>query len=410
MKILLSAFAFLPNQGSEPGVGWRWAIELVKANHQVVVLTDITRKTAIDKELQANPIPNLEVVCYRPAWLRLVPLNSKTAQILYSAWQYSLLPLALALNKTHRFDLIVHLTYGVFRHPSFLGFVGPKFVFGPVGGGEDAPWALKKSLPAKEKFKEVLRSALNATAKYNPFLNLALSRAALILAKTEDTRKALPKQYQSKAIVFSEIGIDPRETAGLPQGRLPEHPLEILFAGRLLGWKGAHLAIRAFALVASKGKSVRLTIVGNGPLQDWLHAMVKELGIENQVRWIGQIPQQELFELYSQMHCFVFPSLHDSSGNVVLEALAFGLPVVCLDVGGPVTLVNRKCASIIKTQNVSEKNVILAIASAIETLADDEQHRIAQAQAALSQAKVMTWASRPAGVIELAANDIASKV
>lgn len=411
MKILLSAFACRPNSGSETGVGWRWAIELARANHEVVVLTDITRKADIDRELLANPIPNLHVVCYRPAWLKLVPLNSTTAQILYSAWQYSLLPCARALQKKHEFDLIIHLTYGVFRHPSFLGFVGPKFVFGPVGGGEDAPWALKKSLPTKEKFKEVLRSALNAVAKYNPFLNLALSRASLVLTKTEDTRAALPKHFQAKAVVFPEIGIDLRGTAvSVPQTRSPGQPLEFLFAGRLLGWKGAHLAIRAFALVAAKGKSVRLTIVGSGPLLGWLQSLSKELGIDRQVRWVGQIPQKDLFELYNQMHCFVFPSLHDSSGNVVLEALAFGLPVICLDIGGPVTLVDPSCSSIINTEGETEQSVIAAIANAMERLADDESYRLAQSQAALRYAQAMTWASRPAGAIGLATIKDAQKL
>jgi glycosyltransferase involved in cell wall biosynthesis len=405
MKILLSAFAFLPNQGSEPGVGWRWAIELVRADHQVVVLTDITRKAAIDKELQANPIPNLEVVCYRPTWLKFVPLNSKTAQILYSAWQYSLLPCARALHKKHGFDLIIHLTYGVFRHPSFLGFVGPKFVFGPVGGGEDAPWALKRSLPAKEKFKELLRSALNLVAKYNPFLNLALGRAALVLTKTEDTRSSLPKHVRSKAVVFPEIGIDPKTSAtSVPRGRSPESTFEILFAGRLLGWKGVHLAIRAFAIVVAKGKPARLTIVGSGPLRSWLQSMAKVLGIEQHVRWIGQIPQNELFELYSQMHCFVFPSLHDSSGNVVLEALSFGLPVVCLDIGGPVTLVNSKCAVIINTQQADENTVTSDISKAILQLEENEQLRLSLANAAIKKAVEMTWASRTEGTLSLISN------
>lgn len=403
MRILLSAFACRPNSGSETGVGWRWAIELARANHEVVVLTDITRKADIDRELLDNPVPNLHVVCYRPAWLKLIPLNSTTAQILYSAWQYSLLPCARALHKTHGFDLIIHLTYGVFRHPSFLGFVGPKFVFGPVGGGEDAPWALKKSLPAKEKIKEVLRSALNAVAKYNPFLNLALSRASLVLTKTEDTRAALPKHFQAKAVVFPEIGIDLRATAvSVPQTRSPGQPLEILFAGRLLGWKGAHLAIRAFALVAAKGKSVRLTIVGSGPLLGWLQSLSKELGIDRQVRWIGQIPQKDLFELYSQMHCFVFPSLHDSSGNVVLEALSFGLPVICLDIGGPVTLVDSSCSAVIRTRQAAEYSVVKDIAVAITRFEDDEEYRLAQAKAAILKAKEMTWASRTEGTLSLA--------
>ena len=148
MKILLSAFACAPNIGSETGVGWRWALELAK-HHQVFVLTDISRRPMIEPAL--GNLTNPKIVYFRPAFLRKLPLNRYTAQGLFSLWQYSLLPFACSLHRDHHFDLAIHLTYGVFRHPSFLGFLGIPFVFGPVGGGEDAPWRLKKSFPIQDK-------------------------------------------------------------------------------------------------------------------------------------------------------------------------------------------------------------------------------------------------------------------
>src|SRR5262249_17128782 len=48
-----------------------------------------------------------------------------------------------------------------------------------------------------------------------------------------------------------------------------------------------------------------------------------------------RMPPAELFELYDTHSLLLFPSLHDSGGFVVLEALSHGLPVVCLDLGGP---------------------------------------------------------------------------
>ncbi|MDP2231489.1 glycosyltransferase [Methylotenera sp.] len=392
MKILLSAFACKPNSGSETGVGWRWAIELAKT-HEVVVLTDMTRKTAIEQELMLHPLENLLVVFYRPVWLKWVPLNSTTAQFLYSAWQYSLLPFARHLHKEKKFDLIIHLTYGVFRHPSFLGFVGPAFVFGPVGGGEDAPWGLKYSLPVKEKVKELLRSLLNGLATYNPFLRIALGRASLILAKTEDTRCALPPSMQNKTIVCSEIGID-KHTLKYEQDfncRDVDLPLQVLFAGRMLGWKGAHFAIMAVAKALGRGHRIHLTMVGSGPLLPWLKSLAIKLGIDNHVTWIGQIPQQDLFVLYERMHCFLFPSLHDSSGNVVLEALSFGLPVICLDVGGPVTIVNLKCARVISTKGKTEAILVEVIADEVGYIATNECARQNMALEAISRARSMTW-------------------
>jgi glycosyltransferase involved in cell wall biosynthesis len=54
------------------------------------------------------------------------------------------------------------------------------------------------------------------------------------------------------------------------------------------------------------------------------------------------LPQEKLFEQYQTHDLLVYPSLHDSSGNAVLEALSFGLPVVCLDLGGPAQIVTSE--------------------------------------------------------------------
>jgi len=390
MKILLSAFACAPNVGSEGGVGWRWALELAK-HHQVFILTDISRRPMIQPALGA--LTNPKIIYFRPAFLKKLPLNSHTAQMLYSLWQYSLLPFARLLHREHCFDLAIHLTYGVFRHPSFLGFLGIPFVFGPVGGGEDAPWRLKKSIKGKEKLKEALRTALNKLTLLNPFLWLAYSRAKLILVKTEDTRQALPWPFRNRAIVFPEIGID-CQTSISASRRLPNSPIKVLFAGRMIGWKGIHLAIRAVVAAKHLGAAIDFTLVGSGPMKENLHILAKSLTIESEINWIKQLPQQELFSLYRNMDCLLFPSLHDSSGNVVLEAMSFGLPVICLDLGGPKTLVNEQCATVVSTTNRSEEEVINALAQALLELANNEPMRLAMSQAAIEQARAMAWDKR----------------
>ena len=66
-------------------------------------------------------------------------------------------------------------------------------------------------------------------------------------------------------------------------------------------------------------------------------------GVAGNVRFVPWLPQEKLFEQYQTHDLFVYPSLHDSSGNAVLEALSFGLPVVCLDLGGPAQIVTPDC-------------------------------------------------------------------
>jgi glycosyltransferase involved in cell wall biosynthesis len=63
----------------------------------------------------------------------------------------------------------------------------------------------------------------------------------------------------------------------------------------------------------------------------------------------------------------VFPSLHDTGGMVVLEALSLGVPVICLDLGGPGVIVNSSCGIVIPTVHAGETEVVSAIASAMIT-------------------------------------------
>ena len=399
MKILLSAFAFAPNVGSEPGVGWRWAGELGK-HHEVTVITDATRQPLVEANGVQLP-PNVRVVYFRPPWLRAIPLNSATAPLLYTLWQFGLLGFARRLQRERRFDLAIHCTYGVFRHPSFLGYLGIPFVFGPLGGGEDAPLALKRSIRGREKVKELLRSLLNKAALFDPFLWAAYARATLILTKTEDTRRALPWPFRRRALVYPEIGIDAPAHIE-PCRRQPGEPLRVLFAGRLLGWKGAHLAVRAVAKAVAQGVPVEFTLLGKGPYEAELRRVAAEAGLTDSIRWVSQMPQQQLFALYKSMHCFLFPSLHDSSGNVVLEAQAYGLPVICLDIGGPATLVAPGTSLVVAAHRQGELGVVKGLADSLGKLAADEDGRVAMARAAISHACIgMSWESRVRGVMAL---------
>jgi glycosyltransferase involved in cell wall biosynthesis len=376
----------------------RWALELA-AHHVVTVVTDVTRRELIEAHHAHDAHPNLQFVYFRPGWLKRFPLNFSTAQLLYVAWQFGLLPFARRLHKEHRFDLVMHISYGVHRHPSFLGWLGIPFIFGPLGGGEDAPLRLKRSITGSEKIRELVRSFINRLALFDPFLWAAYAKSTLILVKTEDTRHALPWPFRKRAVVYQEIGID------VPAGRKPPirhegEPLQVLFAGRLLGLKGVHFAIRAMAELWRRGIAVEFTLVGRGPYEAELRSLARVEGVEARIRWISYLPQAELFDLYRDMHCLLFPSLHDSSGNVVLEAQAYGLPVICLDLGGPPTLVTPDSAIVVATQRLDEEGVVRGLVTAVEKLANDENRRAAMGLAAIDHVSTtMSWESRVQGAL-----------
>ncbi len=401
MRILLSAFVFAPNAGSEPGVGWRWAAELAR-HHDVTVLTEPACRPLVESDGVQIP-SNVHVIYFTPAWLRAVPHNSATDLLLYIGWQFGLLSFARRLQREQKFDLAIHATYGVFRHPSFLGYLGIPFVFGPLGGGEDAPLALKRSIRGREKINELLRSLINKLALCDPFLWAAYAKATLILTRTQDTRNALPWPFRRRALVYQEIGVD--ASAGVqPRARQPGEPLRVLYAGRLLGWKGVHLAIRAVARAVARGVPLEFTLLGEGPFEPELRKVAASVGLEDRIHWLRHIPQQELFALYRTMHCLLFPSLHDSGGNVVLEAQGNGLPVICLDLGGPATLVTPDTAIVVSTHRRNEAGVVEDLANALGKLADNEGRRMRMARAAIAHTgSTMRWENRVRGVLALVA-------
>lgn len=389
MRILLSAFGFGPGEGSESGGAWRWAIELAK-NHDVVVVTDGAGLKRIGSLVDSLKPPRLTVLYYRPSWIRWMNVSRWTSQFIFGQWQLGLLFYVRRLHMQQPFDLCHHISYGVFRQASLLGFVGPKFVFGPVGGGEDAPWRLKQSIPLREKLREAARALVNHISVCNPLWRWAVSKADLVIARTPETKAWFPWAVQERTFLAQEIGsptAEFRAASCWQEGA----PVELLFAGRLLGLKGVHFAVRAMHEVRQRGHAVRLTVVGSGPMRGPLADLVRALNLDAEVQFIPFLPQQDLFERYSKAHVFVFPSLRDSGGNVVLEALAAGLPVVCLDLGGPPCFVDASCGVVVPARDATEAQLVLRLADGIEQVIASPPHWQQLHAGALTRSAELSW-------------------
>jgi glycosyltransferase involved in cell wall biosynthesis len=94
---------------------------------------------------------------------------------------------------------------------------------------------------------------------------------------------------------------------------------------------------------------------------------------------------------YCHYSAFVFPSLHDSSGNVILEALSQALPVICLNTGGPGEILSPSCSIKISVKNRSKAEVVSDLAAAMRNLADNPELRGQMGRRALEFARASTW-------------------
>lgn len=115
----------------------------------------------------------------------------------------------------------------------------------------------------------------------------------------------------------------------------------IVTMGRLNQQKGQWHLIRAFKEVTNVIPNIRLVIIGEGDLKEKLEDLAKRLKIDDKVIFTGYIKNPHNILRYSEM--FVFPSLFEGLGNVLLEALAFNLPIVSTDcIAGPREILSPK--------------------------------------------------------------------
>jgi len=389
MKILLSSFACSPLWGSEPGVGWRWSLELAK-KHRVTVLTHAYFQQHISDFAAANPecvLPEYRYIDM--GFFGIHPHRLLNSRIYYTLWQFKAFLVARKLTGDH--DVVHHLTWGTYRFPSFMGYLGKPFVKGPLGGGERAPFRLLPKTPRKAFLFEVVRSLLIQISRLDPLVWISNCSADLVLCKTQESLGALPPPARKRAIVAAEIGASGAAADACAKSYGAKRQFKLFFAGRLIGWKGAHLAITALARLRDRGVDATLTLAGDGDMRPFLVVLAKRLGCEQHVTFLGAIPRQTLLSMYREMDLFLFPSLHDSSGNVLLESMSVGLPVVCLDLGGPRYFVNDTCGRVVETGEQSEDEVCNSLASTLQSLLNNPDLMTCLSEGAIRRCQELTW-------------------
>lgn len=378
MKILLSAYACEPDKGSEPGVGWHWALELSRLGHQVWVITRANNQIPIENALSDIPC-NLHFEYYDlPQWIVRWKKLPGGVYFYYLLWQIGAYLFAKSLIKQTNFDWVHHITFGVLRMPSLMAFLGVPFIFGPLGGGETSPKSLRSGFPLRGYILDWLRDFSNWLVSIDPLLHSVYRRSTIILCKTPETMAAIPPLYRDKCRLYLEIGTESSSRGAelkLSPNPQSDGEFRLLYVGRLVYWKGLHLGLQAFARLLPQMPNSRLTVIGEGKDADWLHSLAAELKINNSIDWIDWLPQREVLKFYTRHDTFLFPSLHDSSGNVVLEALSSALPVVCLDIGGPGVMIDNSCGRAINTKDLSSASTVEKLSQALLELAGDRNLR-----------------------------------
>lgn len=280
-----------------------------------------------------------------------------------------------------QFDLGHQIMPQAMRYASpFRG--GPlPYVIGPLGGSIPTPPAFASEVAPPGWFAR-LRGLDTLRHRFDPWLRGSYAEAALLLGVAPYIRTHLDSanvRYQRFESVL-ELGID--GPAG-PRRPIDDDRIRLLHVGRGVRTKGLRDVIRAMGQL--QDPRLLLTSAGDGPEIAECRAEAARLGISDQVAFKGLIPRADVEDLYAQADIFAFPSFREPAGNVLYEAMRWGLPVIGAAAGGPDAILDETCA--FKIPVTDPDSYASDIADALRALVADPNLRQRLGKAA--QAKVV---------------------
>lgn len=351
MKILYSAFSCNPNRGSEAYCGWSWPITMYPHN-DTFIITRPDNKYDIEKYLKDNSISNLKVYyCDSKLGKKLNLSKAMFFMVYYVLWQRAAYKEVKRLHKVHKFEYIHHVSLGDFRFVGKLWRIDSRFIFGPVGGAQITPKPLKHYTKS-HNFVEYFRRLVNFTITRSINYRRALKRAYLVLAANQETGDYIAKRQKNINLkLMTENGITRKYLEGIPESydKLTSKT-KIIWSGRLIYRKGLSFLIDIISLI-DKGLNYELQIYGDGPEKQFLEDKVKLLFLDDKVKFMGGVPYHIMQEAYQEGQIFVFPSIRETTGTVLFEAMANKLAIVSLNQNGAKLLVDNSCGLLIDVEN-----------------------------------------------------------
>ena len=394
INVLLSAYACRPNAGTEPGIGWNWAVHLAETGCVVHVLTAERNRKAIEAYQNETPCSELNFHFIAVPWMN--PMESGARH--YLVWQWMALRRAKAISKSIAFDIVQHVSYGSVHLPTPLWRLGVPTIFGPVGGGQTTPPSLL-SYFGDDARHERRRTRITKLLPHLPSYRKAIGRMSLILAANRNTFELVERAGCRRVELLCDTGLRTDFFADSPRHFRASSQIRMLWVGRFLPRKGVELALDALQQATP---NIHLTLIGDGLEEPVLRQMIAKRNLENRVFWAGKrLPWLEVREAYLNHDALLFTSLRDTFGSQILEAMSLGLPVIALNLSGAQDFIPPLAGLKIDIGSTAKETAEL-LSSALNRFANMTiEERNAMSEEAWSKSRNSAWPTRVTFTLEL---------
>ncbi len=203
---------------------------------------------------------------------------------------------------------------------------------------------------------------------YLPVTKHIWKKAKSVIAVTKSLKQTALQTNPHQLINVIPNGID--MNVFLPSKKIKENEekFRLITVSRLIRRKGIQDILKALSEI--NDSCISLTIIGEGNYENELRNMCNSLGLDNNVKFIGFCPRNDIPSYFWKSDAFILLSLAEAFGNVIAEAMACGLPIIGANKGGIPDLVSEENGILVQPEN------ILEIKSAIITMKNDKEMRI----------------------------------
>src|SRR5271154_2444102 len=286
------------------------------------------------------------------------------------------------------FNIVLRLLPAATYAPSPFAFFlrnGPvPILIGPVNGGLPWPQGFGQAKPQNNRWVLSLRSVY----PFLPFARSTYRRAAAIIAGSSHTCSELAA-HNEKLFFLPENGVEGSLCSHTSRRPEPETRLELIFVGGLIPLKACDLALKAAAPLLREHLA-RFTVVGDGSERSRLEQLTRDLGVDKEVLFCGQLSHEEAMQRLRAADVLVFPSVRDFGAGVVFEALSLGVVPIVADFGGPGDIVHPEVG--FKVRLTNEADVVSQIHEVLRLLARDRDLLERLRQQAVSHARdYLSW-------------------
>lgn len=345
-KMFISAYACEPYKGSEIGVGWNWVLQLSK-KFEVWVLTRESNKENIEEWLsKQTDAVDIKFVYYDlPKALTVWKKGLRGVRLYYNLWQIFSNKIVKRIMSENDIDIYHLLTYGnlLWRVSRF----GMKkfFVWGPAGGVDYIPRKFSSYYGFKFQVREIVRRFVINTLPINFYYRKKCKNANLIFCKTKETVEAIPEQYKSKALLFTDCAVNEDI---IKQPSCPEKEMvRYVAAGRLDAWRNFDILIEAFTNAYKENQNIELIIVGDGKDADRMNSLINIREMTDNIILTGHLSMDDYYKEMEKADVVINPSYKESGVTMSFDSLAMAKPLICIETGGYTNNFKKGSAEII---------------------------------------------------------------